>query len=73
MIEVQFDEKELLETYLEEQILSVWSENEFSMDNSEIGPELLLNGKYLDLYRYPSHLPYLYHNLTEIMMRNMTW
>ena len=73
IIKAQFEEKKLLETYLIEQKLGVWSDTEFSMDNNEIGPELLLNGKYLDIYRYPNHLPYLYHNLTEIMMRNMTW
>ena len=50
-----------------------WKEREFSLPNQDLGPELLLNGKYLDQYRYPTHMAFLYHNLTEIMTKNMTW
>ena len=47
IIQAQYDEANMLETYLTEQELDEWSEEEFSLANRDIGPELLLNGKQL--------------------------
>ena len=57
----------MLETYLDEQELDDWSEEEFSLANRDLGPELLLNSKLLEQYRFSPHAAFLYYNLTQIL------
>ena len=64
-----YDFKKLLDFYLVSLKLPPWSRdpqnNEFGLEDYEdLGPELLLNLKYLDWYRSPGTQPYLYHNLS---------